>query len=103
MFENDNKDDFIIPPCFPYNRSACLFETGEFKECLEDVETTLASKKYPNRLKRKILNRKLECLKKLKRTLREAEETFEEIKTLAKDSDEVVEDTSLGSDRWHQN
>ena len=58
------------------NRSACLYHNGNYEKCLQDIK--LAFKyKYPKNLEYKLLQRKGQCLSKLKR-FKEAEETFKE-------------------------
>ena len=77
------------------NRSACLFETGELRECLEDVDSALATQKYPERLKGKILKRKLECLKRSSRNWPEVKRTFMEMKAASVKSDKSDLDAQL--------
>ncbi|KAM9320296.1 SET and MYND domain-containing protein 4 [Gastrophryne carolinensis] len=52
--------------CFA-NRSAVLFHLGHYSVCLEDIDRA-EEHGYPERLKRKILQRHAECLQKLKQS-----------------------------------
>lgn len=49
------------------NRSACTFHLGFYQECLTDIERCLEH--YPQEKLAKIINRKQECLVKLKKSI----------------------------------
>jgi len=85
------------------NRSACLLEMGDAKESLEDVEMSLATKRYPTRLKGKILKRKLECFKRLGFRWDQVTDTVEELRRWAAASDAGDMKLKLLEDEWRNN
>jgi len=74
LFAAKSKESYALAAA---NRSACLFETEEYVECLEDIETALKNE-YPDRLKAKILTRQLECFKRLN-DIKSAKKTLTEL------------------------
>ena len=56
------------------NRSACLYHNGNYEKCIQDIKLAL-NNRYPKNLEYKLLQRKGQCLTKLKR-FNEAEEAF---------------------------
>ena len=56
------------------NRSACLYHNKNYEKCLQDIKLAL-NYRYPKNLEYKLLQRKGQCLTKLKR-FNEAEEAL---------------------------